>query len=91
MHWQIPETHCCMAPHATPHVPQCPMSLFVSTHTPGEGAGSGHSVGVATGHMHAPPLQLASRGHWRPQLPQLLLSVSRFASQPFAGLPSQFE
>jgi hypothetical protein len=89
VHWQVPETHWSAVPHATLHVPQCPTSVFVSTHTPGEGVAQ--SVGVATGQTHAPPLQLASSGHWRPQLPQLLLSVSRLASQPFAGLPSQFE
>jgi hypothetical protein len=88
VHWQMPETHCCMPPHAMLHEPQCAGSVLVLTHTPGEGVPQ--SVGVPAGHMQAPMVQLASSGHWRPQLPQLLLSLSRFASQPFAGLPSQF-
>jgi hypothetical protein len=89
VHWQTPDTHCCMAPHAWPHEPQLLRSVFSLTQTLTPGVAVEQSVGVATGHMHAPSLQLASSGHWRAQLPQLLLSVSSAASQPFAGLPSQ--
>ena len=67
VHWQIPETHCCMAPHGALHEPQLPLSVFVLTQTPGAVP---QIIGVDAGHTQAPAVQLAASGHWRLQLPQ---------------------
>ena len=86
VHWQTPETHCCMDPHGELQEPQFPLSVVSLTQTPGAVP---QRAGVETGHLHAPALQLAAEGHARPQLPQLLLSELNIASQPLAGFPSQ--
>lgn len=89
VHWQIAETHCCIAPQRSPHEPQLAASVLVLTHEPGTPGPLPQSVGVAAGHTHAPPVQLAAAGHGRPQPPQLLLSELDIDSQPFAALMSQ--
>jgi hypothetical protein len=88
VHWQSPPMHCCVPAHAWVHVPQFPLSLDRSTQTP-VFALVGQNVWPEVVQTQAPMEQLALRGHFRPQPPQLLPSLAPLTSHPVVGMPSQ--
>ena len=90
---QAPLLHTSLEAQALPQKPQLASSVWGLTSQPVSGLPSQLRKPLLQKKRHTPAAQdavlLLPAGQTAPQKPQLLGSVSRFVSHPFAGFPSQ--